>query len=292
MFWKIRMLFKIIVVKFYQKFPFLISDEKYSKLLYRIVFGKKLDLKNPKTFNEHIIVRKLEDKKYDYAKYTDKFQVREYVRNKVGDYILNEIYGIYTSFNEIDFDSLPNCFVLKATHASGFNVIVPDKGKFNKAAAKRKFDRWLKINFYYKDREKNYKNIQPRILCDKYIEFSKYLVEYKLYCFHGKVKLICQNIDVDGKRYTNVYDEKFNALPVKFGYDNLSYPLTTLKDELIEISERLASEFEFVRVDLYENKGKIIFSELTFHSGGGLVPFKPEEYDEKFGLFFEGKEEE
>ena len=148
------------------------------------------------------------------------------------------------------------------------------------------------INFYYKDREKNYKNIQPRILCDKYIEFSKYLVEYKLYCFHGKVKLICQNIDVDGKRYTNVYDEKFNALPVKFGYDNLSYPLTTLKDELIEISERLASEFEFVRVDLYENKGKIIFSELTFHSGGGLVPFKPEEYDEKFGLFFEGKEEE
>jgi len=289
MLWKIRMLLKLIAVKFYQKFPHLISDEKYSKLLYRIVFGRKIDLNNPKTFNEHIIVSKLDDKKYTYAKYTDKYEVRAYVKNKVGDYILNDVYGIYNSFDEIDFDSLPNSFALKATHASGFNIIVTDKKTFDKAQAKKKFDRWLKTNFYYKDREKNYKNISPRILCDKYIEFSQNLVEYKLYCFYGRVKLICQNITINDRRFTNVYDEYFNPIPVKWGYENLQYSLTELKAELIGISEKLAGEFDFVRVDLYENDGKIIFSELTFHSGGGLVPFKPAKYDIEFGRFFEGK---
>ncbi len=289
MLWKIKMLFKVLVIKLSNRFPSLLSDEAYSKLLYFIVFGKRIDLNHPKTFNEHIIVKKLEDKKYGYARYTDKYAVREYVKEAVGEEILNEVYGVYDRFDDVPLAELPDSFVLKATHASGFNIIVPDKSRLDIAEAKRKFDKWLSINFYYKDREKNYKNIPPRILCDKYLTFGDCLVEYKLYCFNGRVKLIAQEIDKDGRRFTNVLDERFEPIPVRFGYDPLDCPLTDKKAELIAIAEKLAAPFEFVRVDLYENEGRILFSELTFHSGGGLVPFKPAEYDVTFGEFFKNE---
>ena len=263
-----------------------LPDEEFLSRLFKAVMNHELPLENPQTFNEHIIAKKLEDKKYGYDVYTDKYLVHEYVKACVGEDVLNEVLGVYDSFDEIDFSKLPESFALKATHASGFNVIVKDKSKLDIEDAKKKFDKWLKINFYYKDREKNYKNIKPRILCDKFIEFDECLVEYKLYCFNGKVKLICQNIDKDGKRHTNVMNENFEKIPVKFGYDTLDFAVTDKKRELIEIAEKLAEPFDFVRVDLYENGGKILFSELTFHSGGGLVPFEPKEYDVTFGEFF------
>ena len=287
MLWKCKMLAKTIVIKFFCRFPKLISDESYSKFLYFIVFGKRIDLENPHTFNEHIIVKKLEDKKYSYAKYTDKYAVREYVQSVVGEEYLNQVYGIYDAFDEIDFDALPEQFALKATHASGYNIIVRDKSKLDIREAREKFDRWLKTNFYYKDREKNYFYIKPRILCDRYIEFGEVLVEYKLFCFNGKVNLVSQNVEKEGKRYTNMFDRDFQPIPVRFGYDTIAYPVTEKKEELLKIAEKLSQPFDFVRVDLYENQGRILFSELTFHSGGGLVPFEPEKYDDEFGKFFE-----
>lgn len=287
MLWKCKMLAKKIVIGFFGKFPQLLSDENYSKLLYFIVFGRRIDLEHPHTFNEHIVIKKLEDKKFGYAKYTDKYAVREYVKSTVGEQYLNQVYGVYNSFDEIDFDTLPDCFALKATHASGFNIIVGNKSRLDKRAAKEKFDRWLKTNFYYKDREKNYFYIQPRILCDKFIEFGDVLVEYKLYCFNGRVRLICQNVEKDGRRYTNVLNADYQPIPVKFGYETLPYPITEKREELICVAEKLSQPFDFVRVDLYENQGRIYFSELTFHSGGGLVPFAPEKYDREFGKFFE-----
>lgn len=289
--WKFRMMLKVMFMKLCWKFPNLFSDETYSKVLYFIVFGKRIDIHHPKTFNEHIIARKLEDKKYNYDIYTDKYAVRKFVKECVGEQILNPVYGVYNSFDEIPFDELPDSFALKATHASGFNIIVPDKSKLDMKNAKRKFDKWLKLNFYYKDREKNYKNIVPRILCDKYIEFDSCLTEYKIYCFSGSAKLICQNVEHEGRRYTNVFDRNFCPIPVRFGYNNFDYPVTEKKEELICIAEKLSEKFEFVRVDLYENNGKILFSELTFHSGGGLVPLSPPEYDVEFGNFFENEAE-
>ena len=287
MFWKCKMLLKKVIVWFSNRVPWLITDENYSKLLYFVVFGRHIDLQRPLTFNEHIIVKKLENIKYSYAKFTDKYEVREYVKKCVGEKYLNPMYGIYDNFDEIDFSILPEKFALKATHASGFNIIITDKNNLDISKARKKFRKWLKTNFYYKDREKNYFNIKPRILCDKYIQFDNELVEYKLYCFNAKVRFICQNIDKNGRRYTNVLDENFNTIPVRFGYDNLKYPITEKSQELVCIAEKLASPFGFVRVDLYENKGEILFSELTFHSGGGLVPFDPEYFDYEFGKFFE-----
>lgn len=287
MLWKLKMLLKKAVIALSGAFPGLLSDEAYSNILYFIIFGKSPNLKAPKTFNEHIVAAKLEDRKYGYAPYTDKYEVRQFVKSQIGEQYLNPMLGIYDSFDEIDLEALPQAFVLKATHASGFNIIVPDKDKLDIPAARKKFDRWLATNFYYKDREKNYKNIIPRILCDQYIQFDEMLVEYKLYCFFGKVRLICQNIDKDGKRYTNVLNEHFEPLDVRFGYDRLPYPLTDKKEELIAVAQKLSAPFAFVRVDLYENGGQIRFSELTFHSGGGLVPFQPASYDVEFGKFFE-----
>lgn len=287
MLWKCKMLAKTIIIRFFGRFPNIISDESYSKLLYFIVFGRRIDLKHPQTFNEHIVVKKLENKKFGYSDYTDKYAVREYVKSTVGEHYLNLVYGVYDSFDDIDFDMLPDRFALKATHASGFNIIVRDKAKLDRRVAKEKFDRWLKTNFYYKDREKNYFRIKPRILCDKYIEFGEVLVEYKLYCFNGRVKFICQNVEKDGRRYTNVLDANYQPIPVKLGYEPMPYPITDKKVELVRVAEKLSQPFDFVRVDLYENQGRILFSELTFHSGGGLVPFIPEKYDMEFGKFFE-----
>ena len=272
-------------MKIFEKYPEWISDINHSRWLYFIMFGHLPRLDNPKTMNEYICSTKISDEKLEYSKYTDKYEVRKYVKNIVGEKYLNEVLGIYHSFDEINFNELPNSFVLKATHGSGYNIIVSDKKKFDKNYTKKKFNMWLKENFYYKDREKNYKNIMPRIMCDQFLQpLDGELEEYKLFCFKGKVGFIQHNKEIESKRYSNIFSPTWDLLPVKYGYKGFKNDKKPLNgDELIDIAEKLAKPFEFVRVDLYNVDGKIIFSELTFHSGGGLIPFHPKEYDRKFG---------
>ena len=147
------------------------------------------------------------------------------------------------------------------------------------------FTVFLKENFYYKDREKNYKLIRPRIMCDAFLAPADgQLEEYKLFCFKGKVGFIQHNKQIDGARYDNIFDPNWNILPVKYGYNGFEGDAVPHNGaELIQIAEKLAAPFDFVRVDLYNVDGRIVFSELTFHSGGGLIPFYPAEYDRKFG---------
>ena len=282
---KFKILIKVLLMKFFVIFPQLISDENHSKMLFRVIFGYTPDLKHPKTMNEYICATKISDEKLNFNIYTDKYEVRNYVRETVGEQYLNKVLGIYDNFDEIDFEELPAAFAMKATHGSSYNIIVPDKAKLDKTAAKKKFDCWLKENFYYKDREKNYKNIKPRIMCDAFLQpLDGQLEEYKLFCFKGKVGFIQHNKQINGKRYDNIFDARWTILPVKYGYDSFKgdNPPDNGK-ELITVAEKLAAPFELVRVDLYNVDGKIIFSELTFHSGGGLIPFQPKEYDRKFG---------
>ena len=185
---KARIFLRVVVTKFFWKFPSLISDESHAKLLFWIRFGYRFDFRHPKTMNEYICASKISDEKLGFDIYTDKYEVRSYVRETVGDRYLNEALGIYDRFDDIDFDRLPDAFAMKATHGSSYNIIVTDKSKLDRAAAKKKFDRWLGENFYYKDREKNYKNIKPRILCDAFLRpLDGQLEEYKLFCFRGKV---------------------------------------------------------------------------------------------------------
>lgn len=282
---KLRILLKVLCMRFFERFPQLISDADHSKLLFWIIFGYVPDLKKPKTMNEYICASKISDGKLDYWRYTDKYEVRSYVAQTVGEGYLNTVVGIFDSFDAIDFDALPRAFAMKATHGSSYNVIVPDKSKLDRTAAKKKFDRWLKENYYYKDREKNYKLIRPRIMCDAYLTpRDGQLEEYKLFCFLGKVGFIQHNKQIDGRRYDNIFDPRWNLLPVKYGYDGFAGDAEPENgQELVSLAERLAAPFAFVRVDLYNVDGRIVFSELTFHSGGGLIPFSPKEYDREFG---------
>ena len=282
---KTKILMKVICMRLFEMFPQLISDEAHSKLLYRIMFGYVPDLKHPKTMNEYICATKISDEKLNFWRYTDKYEVRNYVAETVGEEYLNTVVGIYSSFDEIDFDTLPNAFAMKATHGSSYNIIVTDKHKLDRRAAKRKFDKWLKKNFFYKDREKNYKHIKPRIMCDAFLQPQDgELEEYKLFCFKGKVGFIQHNKQMGNGRFSNIFTPNWQQLSVKYGYDGFDGDGKPENgDELVMVAEKLAAKFPFVRVDLYNVDGRIVFSELTFHSGGGLIPFEPESYDRQFG---------
>lgn len=285
---KFRIAMKIMAYFFFSKSR-LMNDEAYNKLLFFIMFGRIPDFDNPKTFNEFICARKVRLDEYWLSKYTDKYAVRDYVAQCIGEKHLNEIYGVFRSFDEIPFETLPNQFVLRGTHGSGYNVIVKDKKTFDRQKAKKFVNRFLKENYYYLGREKNYFDIEPRVLCDKFIAgvADGTVPEAKVFCFGGKAKFISYNVVINGHTFSNHYDAEWNKLNFRQGYPGYKNFLEIPnREELIELAEKLSQPFDFVRVDLYNLPDSILFSELTFHSGGGLVPFEPEEFDYRFGEFF------
>ena len=287
---KISVFTKLIIYKLFSKRVRLIDDELYTKLIFFVTFGRIPDFDHPHTFNEYICARKVRRDEYDLWRYTDKYEVRKYVCERIGEEYLNECFGVYDSFNQIDFEKLPAQFVLKGTHWSSYNLIVTNKDSFDRSKAERMFAKWQSQNFYYFGREKNYYKIRPRITCDKYLRCKthSFLPEIKVFCFNGKARFIECEVTKNGKTFSNIYDTRWNRLEVRHGYDNFDENMETIKhDEVIAIAERLAENFDFVRVDLYAIDEKVIFSELTFHPGGGAVPFTPASFDNKFAMYFE-----
>ena len=289
MLFKFKILLKLIVYKLFAKHPRFMNDETYNKLIFFITYGRKADFDHPQTFNEYICARKVRRDEYDLWTYTDKYQAREYVEKAVGNQYLNENYGVYDRYEDIDFENLPDRFALRCTHGSGMNMIVTDKASINHKKAARRFKKWLKSNYYYLGREKNYYKIPPRIICDRFLECKTQegLPEAKVFCFNGKVKFISYNLNLDGKVYSNIYDDQWNRLDMRRGYANYEdRAVPKNAAEIVEVAEKLAAPFDFVRVDLYNLDNRIIFSELTFHSGGGFVPFTPATYDTEFAKYF------
>lgn len=285
---KAKVALKLTAYKFFGKST-LLSDETYNKLLFLIMFGRMPNFDNPQTFNEFICARKVRLDEYWLSEYTDKYQVRDYVARCIGDKHLNETYGVYRSFDEIPFDTLPDQFVLRGTHGSGYNIIVQEKSTLDKKKTKIMVDRFLRENFYYMGREKNYYNIEPRIICDKFIKgiADGSVPEAKIFCFGGKAKFLSYSIVRGGRVFSNHYDASWNMLNYQQGYPSYEASVEIPhQEELIMLAEKLAKPFEFVRVDLYNLPDNILFSELTFHSGGGLVPFQPKEYDYRFAAYF------
>lgn len=288
--WRITILRKRIYMSRYSRAINRVSDEEYTKALYRIVFGEELRLNPPVTYNEHLCRLKIDDDGKSLAKYADKYAVREYIESTIGKEYLNTVYGIFNSFDQIDFDALPKAFALKGTHGSSFNIIVPDKTKLNLEEARKKFERWLSEDYYFWQRERPYHFIQPRIMCDAYLEPADHsmLNEIKLFCINGRVRFITDNHEKDGKRFSNIYDPAWNLQPVTYGFPNNEIiPPPQNKKLLIELAEKLAAPFKFVRVDLYNVDGRIYFSELTFYPGGGLLPFSKIAFDEAMGKYFD-----
>lgn len=258
---------------------------------YYNIFNKKIDFKNPKTFNEKLQWLKLYDHNPQYTQLVDKFEVREYIKKKIGEKYLIPIYGVWEKFEDIDFNSLPNQFVLKCTHDSGSVVICRDKATLNIKNIKLKINKALKKNFYYSSREWPYKNIKPRIISEKFVtdsELSKELTDYKFYCFNGYVDcvMICYDRAIgDTKFYFFDRDWKLKRIN-KRGISaprDFSIPKPNCIDEMFYIAEKLSYDIPFVRVDLYQSNDQVYFGEMTFYPSSGFDKNYLPETDLYFG---------
>lgn len=266
-----------------------VSDEKVIKKQFKKRIGKTLDLNNVKTYNEKLQWLKLHDRNDLYTKLVDKYEVKKIVSKIIGDEYIIPTLGVWEKFNDIDFDKLPEQFVLKCTHDSGGIIICKDKNKLNYKKAKFRFNRIIKRNYYYRQREWPYKNIKPRIIAEPYLEDKKYgeLRDYKFFVFNGEVKLmyIATNRQGNGETYFDFFDKKFNHLDIINGHPNA--PVCPEKpvnfDRMIKLAEKIAKNFIHARVDFYEVNGKIYFGEITFYHMSGFVPFVPEKWDLELG---------
>lgn len=275
-----------IVLAKYNLFNF-IPDKLYLKILYRLELGLKLNLKNPKGYNEKLQWIKLFDRKEEYKTYVDKYEVRKYVESKIGKKYLIPLIGKYNSVEEIDWDELPNKFVLKCTHGSGSNIICFDKHNLNLQISKKLLNKWMKKNWYYFGREWPYKNLRPRIICEQFMGRDNSVPEdYKIMCFDGEPKLIQVHRGRYGEYTQDFYDLNWNRMPFNnVGYQNskIEYDKPEKLDEMIEIAKKLSEGLREIRIDLYCVDNEIYFGEMTFFDASGLALFEPYEYEEIIG---------
>lgn len=268
-----------------------IPTKMFLKYKYKKIFKKKLDLKNPKSFNEKLNWLKVYDKNPLYIKLVDKYEVKKYVEEIIGKEYTIPTFGIWDSFEKINFDKLPNQFVLKCTHDSGGLVIVKNKKILDMNFARNKIEKALRNNYYYESREWPYKNVKPRIIAEKYMEdeATQELRDYKFFCFDGKVKFmfIASNRQGEGETYFDFYTLDFEKINVKNGHPNAPYKIEKPVnfEKMIKLSERLSKGIKHVRVDWYEINRSIYFGEMTFYHNGGFVPFVPNEWDDEFGKY-------
>lgn len=262
----------------------------FLKAKFKRKHGYELNLANPRTFSEKIQWIKQYGNLERFSKYVDKYEVREYVREKIGEQYLIPLIGVFDRVDEINWDILPESFVMKANHGSGWNIIVRDKAMVNQEFAKRKMRKWLRSSFYRINGESNYRNIKPRVVIEELLKDPTGDVkDYKFFCFHGGPKFIQVTGDRSSEGKRDLYDLSWNKLPVRLGSKNFKEPIAkpASLDEMLSISRKLCSEFEFVRVDLYYTNGQIFFGELTFTPMNGMTPITPFYFDKMFGEFLD-----
>lgn len=256
-----------------------ISPKLATSLNYKYSTGQWLDWNNPQDINAKINWLKV--KKYYnnelVTKCIDKYLIREYLKEKGLESICPKLYGVYEKADKIDWNSLPNQFAAKCNHACGTNIIVDDKSKLNLEWATNQLNKWLKMD-YWREGETQYKYIKKRIIIEEYLGAGDDLKTYKFFCFNGEPKVLYISLEED--RFIDYYDMDFNKLPYSLP-EHEHYPKTIGKpenfDKMIEISKKLSADFPFVRVDLYDAKGKIYISELTFVPTGGYMKIEPKE---------------
>ena len=262
----------------------LLGAKAVSKIYYRIRVGGKLDLKNPKTLNQKIQWLKL----YYYphnelaTKCTDKYLVREYIKEKGYGECLNELYGVYDDARDIEWDKLPDTFVIKCNHGCAYNIICTDKSKLDKKSAERSLNGWLKKDFGKYNAEPHYSKIKPKIVIEKYLGT---LTDYKFFCFNGKCRFYYVSKNMDTDHGEMAFFDKNGLAPFQSeDYKRLENPVIPDRiDEMQSISESLSKDFPLVRVDWYLVEGKMYFGELTFTPSGGIMDIQPKEYDLKLG---------
>lgn len=268
---------KIILYLMNKNYLSFIPDETFLKMKYKLMMGKKLDLENPKTFNEKLQWLKLHDRNPEYTKMVDKYEAKEYVANIIGKEYIIPTLGVWDKAEDIDFEKLPNEFVLKCTHDSGKVIICKDKSKIQKKEIIKTLTKALKCKYYSIAREWPYKNVKPRIIAEKYMEDQTgELVDYKVYAFNGKCDYVMTCVDrAKGETKFLYYDRNWN-LKKEFSFDGLKYgqsinvPRPKNLDKMFGFAEILSKDIPFVRVDFYEANGNLYFGELTFFPSAGF----------------------
>lgn len=270
--------------------PWLMKDDrKFIEFIWKKKMNYPLDLDHPKTFNEKLQWIKLYDHNPLYIKMVDKYEAKDYVASIIGDEYIIKTLGVWDSFDDIDFNALPNQFVLKCTHDSGGLVICKDKSQLDMANAKNKIEKSLKKDYYSRAREWPYKFVKRRIIAEEYVEDSetRELRDYKFFCFDGepKVLLIATGRQSADGPFMDFFDTDFNHLDLRRGHPNApEKPEKPLHFELMtELARKLSKGIKEVRADFYEANGHVYFGELTLFPAAGLSPFEPAKWDNILG---------
>lgn len=272
----------------------IIPKKIFLKMKYQGIFGKDLCLKNPQTLNEKLQWKKIYDKKEIYTLCADKYNVRDFIKKKIGGKYLIPLILSTNNPSKIDFNKIKIPFIIKTSHGSGQNIIIKDKEDFNEKEIIRKCKKWLKINYYYAGKEWQYKNIKPRILIEKLLLDEKGQIpkDYKFHCFNGKVEFIQVDTDRFWDHKRSFFNTSWKLLPFTWCGKKGNKPVYKINkninrpenlNKMIKIAEKLSKDFDYVRVDLYSVRNRIYFGELTFHHGAGFESFFPQKYDEIFG---------
>lgn len=273
--------------------PIIGSSETFLKINYRLRMGKKLNLDHPHTFQEKTQWLKLHCTDPLYTQLVDKYEVRKFVADRIGEEHLIPLLGVYERFEDINFDNLPDQFVLKSTHDSGSVVICKNKQTFNIKAAHKKLNKSLHRNYYWQGREYPYKNVPPRIVAEKFMVDENnegQIPDYKFFTFGGKPEMLFiaeGRFSKSGTSFT-FFDMDWNILPILAkghgdGNHHKVVPMPACFSEMKEVVQKLCFDIPFVRVDVYLINNKVYFGEYTFFHDGGIVDFEPEEWNYKLG---------
>jgi hypothetical protein len=262
--------------------------------MHRWKFGRWPNLAEPATLNEKLLWKKLYGYRPLHATVTDKYAVRDWVAARIGPDCLIPLIGVFDAPDDLDLGRLPDSFVVKTTHASGQVAIVCDKHSLDQEPFKAKLCAWMKQDYYHLSKERQYKDIQPRLIVEKLLTDAKgdIPMDFKFHCFHGQVELIQVDIDRFADHRRNLYDLDWSLLPFTWSAWDRHGPKwpngrpverPAQLDRMITIATALAGEFDYVRVDLYNPDDRVYFGELTLHHGGGWERFHPPSWDLYFG---------
>jgi len=277
----------LVLLNFFSK---IIPDKQFLQIKYYLVFKRKLNFDNPQTYNEKIQWLKLFNRNPKYTIMVDKYLVRDYVKQKIGEQYLVPLLGVWKNSKDINFEKLPNQFVIKCNHNSGLGMcICKEKNSLDYKKVKKKLQKGLQQDYYLTAREWPYKNVPRRIIAEQFLfsENNDQLLDYKFMCFNGKVKCIfvCSGRNTPEGLHVTFFDSQWNLLPFERHYPrNVNgFPKPERLEEMITLAEILARDIPFVRVDFYYINNKIYFGELTFFPGAGFEEFTPPKWDYTLG---------
>lgn len=271
----------------------LFSDQNYIKAYYYCKMGHRLNLTFPVTFNEKLQWLKFHDCRPEYSMMVDKYAVKDHVASKIGSKYVIPTLALYNSVSDVDFETLPDQFVLKCTHDSGGVIICKDKVRLDQNSAIMKLQNAWGKNYYRYSMEYPYKDVPPRIIAEQFLSDDRAdLCDYKVHCFNGEPKLIlvCKDRYAASGLTEDFFTEEWEHLGVRRpAHPNSKQPIEKPEElaELLELSRRLAEGIPFVRVDFYISQHKIYFGELTFFPASGMTPFVPESFDQLFGSWLQ-----